>query len=316
MTVNLNGQAFPTNGITFNGAAGLNRLSVNGSDTETAVMTLDATTFGSGSIDFGTAAVQFTGMESIDTADFADFTTRLTGHDENLTANKGLDYLSGLVQVVRLSGSSGGANVPNTSYAGHGSVALDTTTDDGDDTIAVHALDNAHGIGGFALNTGLGNDSVQLLGNVVTQGDFVLTDPLAIAADGAVTSVGGDVQLSGAIDLGANTLTLNAAGSNSQLAGIVSGTGGSEPDRKRNNQPADCQHLHRNSHRLGGNHSTSRCECTGTKRLGHRRCHRCRRRTGAGRQRDHQSTANPCRNSVGGGWRTGCLGRSGHRVRH
>lgn len=225
LTVNLNGQAFPTNGITFNGAAGLNRLSVNGSDTETAVMTLDATTFGSGSIDFGTAAAQFTRMESIDTADFADLTTRLTGHDENLTANKGLDYLSGLVQVVRLSGSSGGANVPNTSYASHGSVALDTTRDDGDDTIAIHALDNAHGIGGFALNTGLGNDSVQLLGNVVTQGDFVLTDPLAIAADVAVTSVGGDVQLSGALDLGANTLTLNAAGSNSQLAGIVSGTG-------------------------------------------------------------------------------------------
>ncbi len=226
LTINLNGNAIPSSGIVFHGGAGGNdKLVVVGSDSEVTVYTPDATQFGDGVVTVDGVTITFTGLEPVDISNMASATLNLPGDDDVLTVEPGTDFLTGSTQALRVSGSSGGTSIEAVSFFNNAAVVIDTTADDGDDMITVIGGANAHGNGALTVNTGSFSDSIDIQGDVTTTGTQTYSGPVVLSSDAALTSSAGDVQLTGSVDLGSNTLTHSAAGAASSLSN-VSDSGG------------------------------------------------------------------------------------------
>jgi autotransporter-associated beta strand protein len=227
LTVEVEGAFFPRFGLFYNGGAGQDdRLSIVGSGTQNAVYTPDPATFGNGEISFGGKSLLFTGLEPVDIAGLATATLSLPNGDDVLTIDPGTDFGTGASQALRVAGTSSGVEIETAAFYDNEMVVIDTTANDGDDTIMLSGADNAHSNGGLTIISGTGNDSLLLSGSVTTSADQIYRIPLTLSSDATLKSTLGNVSVSDKIDLGNHTLEIDQAQSESALDGEVTGTGG------------------------------------------------------------------------------------------
>ncbi|MBM83138.1 MAG: hypothetical protein CMJ78_21460, partial [Planctomycetaceae bacterium] len=223
--------------FTVNGGANSDGLIVTGDGTnDTATYTPDVTTPGDGQVvvDVGggtNRTITFNELEPVDITGMTTATLTLSGADDVLTVQEGVDFLSGGGnQAIRVSGTSGGVAIEAAAFFGNTNVVIDTTTSDGNDTITIAETNNAHNNTNLTINTGTGTDSIDVNGELLVPGNLSLSSTsINLGAD--LTTDGGTLTLSGAVSLSADVEldTTNAgntaAGNDVTIINTVSGTG-------------------------------------------------------------------------------------------
>lgn len=236
--------------INITGGAGDDLASITGNSVESATYTPDVSTTGDGTVTVTNAGtLTFTGLEPIDIVNMATATLALPSAADVLTIAEGFDFASGLVPALVVSGTSDAVAIETVAFFNNDTVVIDTSTNDGIDTITLTSANNAHGNRSLAVNTGgsaADGDVFNLAGNATFSDDFSLTgaainlqNDLTVSAaanlsfgngslDGAfgLSVTGGSVLLTGAIgqSTALSSLSIAASGS-STISSDVSTTG-------------------------------------------------------------------------------------------
>ena len=181
--------------IEFNGGLGNDGMSVAGNDVETATYspsTTPGTTGKAGTVVVDATTINFDGLEPLDVSGMAASTVSFLGLDDVVDVNNGFDFATGTVDAIIVSGTTGGVPIEDVAFFNNGSVTIDTTTMDGDDTITVFGADNILADNtSFSILTGSGADKVTVAGGILqpTAGD-VLIDTVEIETHAPVVTMG------------------------------------------------------------------------------------------------------------------------------
>lgn len=199
------GNPLPTAGLIFDGGTGTDALGVKGTGTQAAVYA--PTTINpdpnakSGIVRVSGTPIQFLKTEPLDIQGMltATLAPPLPGTNEVLLVANGFNLTTafaaiGTVPALVVSGTSSGLAIETVAFSNNGTILIDTSLNNGTDTITIASADNAHG------NTAL---------NVKTS-----------AAATSVINVNGAVTVSGLTTLSARTINLNANITNS-IAGTT-----------------------------------------------------------------------------------------------
>ncbi len=195
-----NGDPLPAGGLEFNGGAGGDdRLCVAGKG-ENAVYSPDATITGSGIITINDKAISFRNLEPVDLHGLATVTVSLPNADDVLTLSNGVDFTAGGSHAaLRVSGTSQGVAIETLAVWDTTSLVINTTAyTDGNDTITVSGVANAHDITNLTINTGVGTDSVSFSGTATLAGDLTISTsmiPIADTVTAGHLSLDGDVAI-------------------------------------------------------------------------------------------------------------------------
>lgn len=212
--------------VNFNGAAGSDLASVKGDDVESAVYTPDATTTGNGIVTVSNAGqLTFTGLEPLDISNMATAVINLPSANDVLSISEGFDFATGAIPALVVSGTTDAVTIESVAFFNNGSMVVDTSSNDGTDTITLNGASNAHGNGSVAIQTGgtvSDGDIVNVNGNVVVTGDFSVSGAAINLQSDTSISAGGNLSFGGGtIDGGAS---LDLTGGNISLTGAVGGT--------------------------------------------------------------------------------------------
>ncbi|MBW3598802.1 MAG: hypothetical protein KY475_16190, partial [Planctomycetes bacterium] len=230
LTVDYAGGALPFP-VDYAGAGETNGdgLRVLGDGTNDAVYTPDASTTGNGAVGVDGNMITFTGLEPVDMSGMATATlmTPLTGANDTLTLQNGVDFLAGGTnQAIRVSGTTGdtakgagdGTAIEPVAFWDNGEVIIDTTQVDGDDVIDIDSADNAHDNVDLTIRTGSGDDDVNLNGDVLlddADSDFSIQTQQINLGDG----VGIDnIDAADAVSLDAGAGSISETGPNTIIA--------------------------------------------------------------------------------------------------
>jgi hypothetical protein len=232
LTVDLSaaGSCGPLPDIAFDGGAGgYDGMSVVGSGTEHVSYEPDRERFGAGRFRVGTSTIAFTNLEPTDVSGVVTFTLTLPGAADSVTLVNGIDFGTGTMAAVRISGTSGGSPFETVAVRNVTNLVVDTSAVDGNDTITVTSASNAHLIANITLKTGSGADSIALNGAVTVTGVVSLqAATITEAAAGAINAAGLAVRA-------ANSVGLNQANSVTNLAASITASGASFSYNDANN---------------------------------------------------------------------------------
>lgn len=216
------GDPVPAGGLLFDGGSqtGGNGdvLRILGTGVENPVYTPSGTAPGldgkSGAIVIGGKTIHFDNLEPVDFDTIGDFTLLLPGTDDVVTLSQGFDAATGTLPAIVISGTSGG-NPFESPHVRNGTITIDTTSDDGNDTIIISTVDGvAAGVTALTIDTGVGTDVIHINGIATFAGDVDLTSA-SITTAAALTSTGGtisftadDQAIGAAVSAAASTVTL------------------------------------------------------------------------------------------------------------
>ncbi|MCO6458330.1 MAG: Ig-like domain-containing protein [Pirellulaceae bacterium] len=182
-----------------------------------AVYSPDAAVSGSGTVaTAGGGLIQFAGLEPVDMSGLGTVTLLLPGNDDIVAVNQGFDATTGTQPALVLSGTSGGVAFEALHAWNNGTLVVDTTAIDGDDSVLLAGAANAHGNTNLIVRTGAGNDLLTVSAAVTFAGDVSLASP--------------DILLNGTLSAGAAaTISLNAGAGAIRTGGpgldLVAGSG-------------------------------------------------------------------------------------------
>ncbi|MCI0332736.1 MAG: hypothetical protein L0228_05895, partial [Planctomycetes bacterium] len=150
----------------------------------------------------------------------------LVGADDILTVQDGVDFATGLVAAIRVSGTSGGLGIETHAVRNAGELRIITTASDGNDTIT---LNTATGSGGAAvtsltIDTGVGADMIDVNNAVTFAGGAVNLNSQQIDFNNLVSVItaGGLVTL----NAGSGSITDGSIGTPSVVAPTLSAAAG------------------------------------------------------------------------------------------
>lgn len=178
----MGGNPLPLAGLFFNGGAGNDLLRVIGNGVAT-IYKPNATTDGSGILDFGGRLVSFTGLEPVDfDVPGGNFTIVLPNADNVITLTNGM-LMDGLTAATEIDGTTGGVGFEKARVRGS-AITVDTTFAAGTDEVTIVSASNAHNNTALTISTG--------------------------AESGDVIAVNGTTMMGGTCALNAKTIHLNA----------------------------------------------------------------------------------------------------------
>ena len=204
MIVNLNTFALPVDGIFFNGGTqetpGANPifgdvLTINGDASHTATYLPDGVASAldnDGSVVItgaGVGTINFTQLEPVDFIGLGTVNLNYANGADVISIANGFDAGTGLLDAVVVSGTSGGVAFEQAHLRNIGTVNLNTSTTDGNDSITISSASNSHGITDFNIVTGAGADTVTVNGNATFTGDVNIASQ-NIAFNGGTLSAG------------------------------------------------------------------------------------------------------------------------------
>ena len=167
LTVDLSGgDVIPPNGIFFNGngQAGGDSLIVIGDGTNTGAYTPDSTTNGNGLVFADTIGnITFTGLEPVQVSAFPAFTFISPNSDDIITIADGVGM--GGEDALNVSGTSGGIGFEDLTVFDVATFTVDLGTNDAgtpDDDVTYNNLTTPQGIASVNVNTGAGDDFVEI----------------------------------------------------------------------------------------------------------------------------------------------------------
>lgn len=212
--------------INVTGGAGDDLASVKGDSIESAVYTPDAATTGNGTVVVTNAGtLTFSGLEPVDIFNMATATLALPSANDILSISEGFDFASGTIPALVVSGTSAAVTIESVAFFNNGAVVVDTSTNDGTDTVTLNGANNGHGNSSLTIQTG-GTDSdgdvLNLNGNATFANDFSVSGAAINLQDNVTISAGGTLSFgSGAVD---GAFGLSLTGGDILLNGTVGGT--------------------------------------------------------------------------------------------
>lgn len=211
--------------IAFDGAGGTNRLRVIGDGAVDSAYSADAAVTGNGTVSVtGAGDLTFTNLGSLDITGMSTATVSLPGLNDAVQIDNSLDGISGAIDALSVGGTTGGVTISTAAFYNNGTVVVDTSTADGDDTITINSGNASHANSNLQFVTGMGTDAIVLGGSVSTTGTQTYSDPVALSSD--VTLTASELMVGSTTDLSTHTLTVDTSSLDSHLVGIVSGSGG------------------------------------------------------------------------------------------
>jgi len=212
--------------ITFDGGAGGNdKLKVVGDGATTnaiyAPSTGSTATNHVGTVTVNGAVITFSNLEPIDITAMVTATlqTTLTGADDVLTLTNGTNLIGAPgPSAIVVTGTTGGAPIEPVAFFGNTTVVIDTTLNDGNDTIVIASANNAHANTNLTINTGVNTDTVTVSGAVTVTGNVNISSQ-NIAVNALITgdAVAGTVTL----NAGAGAITTSGVGADVSAQNLV-----------------------------------------------------------------------------------------------
>ncbi|QDU31658.1 Hemolysin, chromosomal [Anatilimnocola aggregata] len=184
--------------------------------------TPSATTFGSGVVTVAGATggtITFADLEPVDISGMAVATlaTPAASTNDALTITNGKDSATGTIDALVVTGTTGltATLIESGHFFNNDLLVIDTTANDGDDSVIVTSADNLHANARLQIETGTGTDFVRVDGNVRFTGDALAAtvdieiDSQSIILNGGTLTV---TDVTGSVDLDANLGAITSPG--------------------------------------------------------------------------------------------------------
>ena len=141
----------------------------------------------------GLGFIELAGLETIDVTALAEVALATDAGGAAIQILDAFDAGTGAQAALRVQGTSGEPMVPLHVWS-VGKLTVDTSAGGGNDAVNINAAAGSHGIGQLHVNTGAGDDLLQVLGSATFAGPILLQSA-TIATEAALTSVAASVSL-------------------------------------------------------------------------------------------------------------------------
>nr|WP_160163542.1 autotransporter-associated beta strand repeat-containing protein [Pirellula staleyi] len=208
LIVTANSHALPSGGLFFNGGtqdvAGPfgDVLRVNGDNVQSAIYTPDAVASGAldndGRVEIvGRGVINFTQLEPVDIHSMASVTLSTAAANDIVTLSSGTDSATGTIPAIVLTGSSGGVPFEQLHVWNVGTLTVDTTLVDGNDTVTVSTgTATTHNVVNLQIENGAAGTDTTTVSTASTFTGNVLIHSQTIAVNATLTaSAAGNVTL-------------------------------------------------------------------------------------------------------------------------
>lgn len=211
--------------IAFDGGGGTNRLRMIGNGVVNSEYTADPAITGDGNISVtGAGSLSFTNLGPLDITGMSTATVSLPGGDDVILVQNGLDFVTSSINSLLVGGTSNGVAIRTAAFYNNGSVIVDTSTSDGNDSIVINSGDTSHSNTNLQFATGTGTDAIVLGGSVTTTGTQTYSGPVTLSSNVSLTA--SELMVSSTTNLASHTLTAITSSLDSHLVGVVTGAGG------------------------------------------------------------------------------------------
>jgi hypothetical protein len=214
------GSPVPAGGVLFDGGVGNDiGLFVLGAKNTANFTTTAAGPGLSGRVSVDASNIDFIDFETtsqVDITNMAKVTVAFATADDTLTVSNGFDATAGKVNPALI---VSGPATPRVGLWNNADATLDTTTNDGNDTITVASADNAHGNTNLTILTGSGNDTVAVTGGIAVDGNLRVQTQAASVTGATVLARTGFVRVENAKTLTLSAATITAGTSFTQASG-------------------------------------------------------------------------------------------------
>ncbi len=224
----LNGVQHPLAGlseITFDGGGGVNSIGVDGNQ-QNVVYETDPQDPSRGVIRAPGYTIRFVNMTPVDFDNVGTLTIAFAGANDQIDLENDFNTLvtssgelPGQIPALKLSGTSGGVGFERAHVFRTNTIVIDTTDVDGDDTVVIHSGFFGHGNTNLSINTGNGNDSVTVAGQLGLSGTLDIRSAQVLFQANVFAS---QVDVSSGVTLTVPTgVTVSAADVNVAAAGAL-----------------------------------------------------------------------------------------------